>query len=127
MADALSPLTPEAKPALDLRVRETDSTEQYPSVYYLDGAAIESPSDISDFTERDLTGALQIANELDTLHDDDGASAPPAIALEQWKDPLLLQVIIWLTQKQTPEQVQSTALDSELKAVAQHLDSSLLE
>ena len=114
MADALSLLNREEKHPFDVRVRETDSTEEYPSDSYLHCAAIEPSSYYSDFTERDMTSALQIKNELDPLLDDYVSSDQPAIALEQRKDPLLLQVIIWLSEKQTAEQVQSMAQDPEL-------------
>ena len=103
MGDALSRLTPEEKPALDLVVLDTDSTKRFPSLYYVDGAASGPSFDYMDFTEQDLTSALQIENELDTSADGDLDSTQPAIALEQRKDPLLLQVIIWLTQKHALE------------------------
>lgn len=91
------------------------------------GVAIKPSSDYSDISERDLTTALQIETELDPLPDDDMTSSQIAIALEQRKDLFLLQLIIWLTQNQTAEQVQNTSLVPELKAFDQQLDSFLLE
>ena len=54
-------------------------------------------------------------------------STQPTIAVEQGKDPMLLQVIISMSPKQKLEQFQSLALDPQFNGFAQHVDAYLME